>query len=59
MNGEKLYNVELHKFYRNADIIRMLMSHSLQWARHIARMGDGRRVHKILLGKPEGSHPHG
>ena len=25
---------------------------------HVARMGDGRRAHKFLLGEPEGNGPH-
>ena len=24
------------------------------WAGHVARMGEGRRAHELLLGKPEG-----
>ena len=54
-----LGNVELHNLYRNADIIKTLKSRRLRWAGHVARMGDGRRAHKILLGKPEGTRPRG
>ena len=45
--------------YRNADIglINKLKSLRLRW--HVARMGDGRRAHKILLGKPEVMCPYG
>jgi len=25
----------------------------VRWARHVARMGEGRRVHRVLVGKPE------
>ena len=41
------------------DIIRRLKSSRIRWAGHVARMGDERRVHKILLGKPEGMRPRG
>jgi len=30
-----------------------------RWAGHIARMGEGRGVHRVLLGKPEGKRPLG
>ena len=29
----------------------------MQWAGHVAWMADGRRVHKLLLGKLEGKRP--
>ena len=54
----KLHYVELHNL-GNADTIRMLKSCRLQWAGHIAWMEDGRRAHKLLLGKPEGKWPCG
>ena len=52
-NWRKLHKVELHNLYGNADIMRTFKSRRLSCAWHIARMGDGRRVHKILLGKAE------
>ena len=41
------------------DVTRTLKSRRLRWAGHVARMGDARRVHKILVGKPEGKRPRG
>jgi hypothetical protein len=29
------------------------------WAGHIARIGEGRNVYRILVGKPEGKRPQG
>ena len=29
----------------------------MKWARHVARMGEGRGVHRVLVGKPEGKRP--
>jgi len=29
----------------------------MRWARHVARMGKGRDVHRVLVGKPEGTRP--
>ena len=31
----------------------------MRWAGHVARMGEGRVVHTILFGKPEGKIPLG
>jgi hypothetical protein len=30
-----------------------------RWAGHVARMGEGRGVHRVLVGKPVGSRPLG
>ena len=30
-----------------------------RWAGHVARMGEGRGVHMVLVGKPEGKRPLG
>jgi hypothetical protein len=30
-----------------------------EWAGHVARMGEERKVYKILVGKPEGKRPLG
>ena len=51
--------MELHNLYRNGDIINTLKSHRLRWAGHVARIGDGRRAYKILLGKPDGTRQRG
>jgi len=29
------------------------------WAGHVARMGEDRGVHRVLMGKPEGKRPFG
>jgi hypothetical protein len=31
----------------------------MRWAGHVARMGEERKVYKILAGKPEGKRPLG
>ena len=31
----------------------------MRWAGHLARMGEGRGVHRVLVGKPEGKRPLG
>jgi hypothetical protein len=51
----KLHNEELHNLYSSLNIIRMIKSRRMRWARHVARMG----AKGILLGKPEGKRPLG
>ena len=31
----------------------------MRWAGHVTRMDEGRCVHKVLVGKPEGKRPLG
>ena len=31
----------------------------MRWAGHVMRMGEGRGVHRVLVGKPEGKRPLG
>jgi hypothetical protein len=55
----KLHNEELHNSYSSPDIIRQVKSRRMRWAGHVARMGEERRVYKVLVGKPEGKRPLG
>jgi hypothetical protein len=50
----KLHYGELHKLYSSPDIIRQNKSRRMSWAGQVARMGEGRNMYRILLGKPEG-----
>jgi hypothetical protein len=50
----KLHNEELHNLYSSPDIIRQIKSRHMRWAGHVARMGEERKVYKVLVGKPEG-----
>jgi hypothetical protein len=50
---------ELHNLYSSPDIIRQIKSRRMRWARHVARMGEARKVYRILVGKPEGKGPLG
>jgi hypothetical protein len=53
----KLHNEELTDFYSSPNIIRVIKSRRMRWARHIARMGERRGVYWVLVGKPEGKKP--
>jgi len=37
----------------------VVKSRRMRWAGHVAHMGDGRGVHRVLVGKPEGKRPLG
>jgi len=50
---------ELTDLYSLPNIMRVVKSRRMRWAGHMARMGDGRGVHRILVGKPEGKSPLG
>jgi hypothetical protein len=55
----KLHNGELHNLYSSPDIIRQIKSRRMRWARHVARMGEGRNVYGVLVGNSEGKRPLG
>ena len=45
---KKLYNEELNDLYCSPNIVRVIKSRRMRWARHVARMEEGRGVHKVL-----------
>jgi hypothetical protein len=55
----KLHNVELHILYSSTNIIRQIKSRRMRWVGHVARMGEERKVFRVLVGKPEGKRPPG
>jgi hypothetical protein len=55
----KLHNEELHNLYSSPDIIRQMKARQMRWARHVERMGEERKVYKVLVGKPKGNRPLG
>ena len=56
-SGKKLHNEELNYLYSSPKILRVIKSRRMRWAGHVARMEEGRVVHKVLVGKPEGKRP--
>jgi hypothetical protein len=50
----KIHNGDLHNLYSSPDIMRHVKSRTMRWAGHVARMGEGRNVYRVLVGKPEG-----
>jgi hypothetical protein len=55
----KLHNDELHSLYSSPNIVRMTKSRRMRWAGHVARMGEGRGVYSVLVGRLEGKRPLG
>ena len=47
----------LNDLYSSPNIVRVIKSRRLRWLGHVARMEEGRGVHKLLVGKPEGKRP--
>ena len=39
--------------------VRVIKSRRMRWAGHVDRMGEGRGVYRVLVGKPEGKSPLG
>jgi hypothetical protein len=50
----KLHSGKLHNLYSSPDIISQIKSRRMRWAGHVARMGEGRNVYRVLVVKPEG-----
>ena len=55
----RLHNEELNYFYSSPNMVRVIKSRRMRWAGHVARMGEERGVHRVLVGKPEGRRPLG
>jgi hypothetical protein len=53
----KLHNDELHSPYSSPNIVRVIKSRRMRWEGHVACMGEGRGVYRVLVGRPEGKRP--
>ena len=52
----KLRNEELNDLYSSPNIVRVIKSRRMRWAGHVE---EGRGVHKVLVGRPDGKRPLG
>jgi hypothetical protein len=50
---------EVYSLYYSPNIVRMIKSRRMRWAGHVARLGEGRGVYRVLVGRPEGKRPLG
>ena len=46
----KLHNEELNDLYSLPNIVRVVKSRRMKWAGNVARMGQDRGVHRVLVG---------
>jgi hypothetical protein len=49
----KLHNDELHSLYSSPNIVGVIKARRMRWAGHVARMGEGRGVYRVLVGRTE------
>jgi hypothetical protein len=55
----KLHNEELNDLYSLPNIVLVVKSRRMRLAGRVARMGEVRGVHRVLVGKPGGERPLG
>ena len=55
----KLHNEDLNVLYFSRNIVRAIKSKRMRWVGHVARMGEGRGVYSVLVGKLGGKRPMG
>jgi len=56
---KKLHNEELNNLYSSPSIVQVIKSRRMRWAGHVACMGEGRGVYRVLVEKPEEGRPLG
>jgi hypothetical protein len=54
-----LHNDELHNLHSSPNIVRVIKSRRMRWVEHVAHMGEGRGVYRVLVGRPKGKRPLG
>jgi hypothetical protein len=55
----KLHSDELHSLFSSPHVVTVIKSRRMRWAGHVARMGEGRGVYRVLIGRPEGKRSLG
>ena len=55
----RLHKEKLNDLYSSPNIVRVIKSRRMRWARHVACMGKEKGVYRVLVGKPEGKSPLG
>jgi hypothetical protein len=51
----KMHSGELHDLFSSPDI-RQIKSRRMRWVGHVARMGEGRKIYRGLVGELEGKN---
>jgi hypothetical protein len=52
----KLHNEELNGLYSSPNIVRVIKSRRMRWARHVASVGERRGAYRVLVEQPEGKN---
>jgi hypothetical protein len=47
----KLHNEELNDLHFSPTILRVIKSRRMRWVEHVARVGEGKGVHRVLVEK--------
>jgi hypothetical protein len=55
----KLHNEELNDLYILPNIVRIVKSRRMRWGGHVARIGEERGVHRVLVGEARGKEAIG
>jgi hypothetical protein len=55
----KLHNDELHSLYSSLNIVGVIKSRRMRLVGHVACMGEGRGVYRVLVRMPKGKRPQG
>jgi hypothetical protein len=55
----KMHNDELHRLYSSLNIVRVIKSRRLRWVGHVAHMGEGRSVYRVLVWRLKDKRPLG
>jgi hypothetical protein len=55
----KLHNDGLHILCSSHNIVRVIKLKRMRWAGHVACVGKGRGVYRVLVGRSEGKRPLG
>jgi hypothetical protein len=53
----KLRNDEFHSLYSSPNIVTVIKFWRIRWAGHVACIGEGRGIYRVLVVKPEGKRP--
>jgi hypothetical protein len=51
---KKLHSEEIHQLYSFPNIIRQIKSRRTRWAGHVTRMGEEKKLYRVLVEKSEG-----
>jgi hypothetical protein len=55
----RLHNEELNDLYCSPNIVRVIKWRRMRWTGHVARMGRGEGVYRVVVRKPVGRRPLG